>query len=151
MITANNEDIHSSQEKTNEQTDGRFNSVIDFPNFLMHILKIYLEKFPTGINKTTFKKIPLDEKELWRAFDNEDWDKEKIVNFIDILLSCRHLFDKYIIKSNSLRSEDEHWSLWEIKKRNQRIITIKMFSVTTMTIIMIPMILKKLMIELKTQ
>lgn len=151
LITANNEDIHSSQEKTNEQTDGRFNSVIDFPNFLMHILKIYLEKFPTGINKTTFKKIPLDEKELWRAFDNEDWDKEKIVNFIDILLSCRHLFDKYIIKSNSLRSEDEHWSLWEIKKRNQRIITIKMFSVTTMTIIMIPMILKKLMIELKTQ
>ena len=33
LITANNEDIHSSQEKTNEQTDGRFNSVIDFPNF----------------------------------------------------------------------------------------------------------------------
>ena len=41
---------------------GVFNSVIDFPNFLMHILKIYLEKFPTGINEITFKEIPLDEK-----------------------------------------------------------------------------------------
>lgn len=120
LITADNGDIHSSQEQPNEQTDGRFNSVIDFPNFLMHILKIYLEKFPTGINEITFKEIPLDEKELWRAFDNEDWNKEKIVNFIDTLLSCRYLFDKYIIKSNSLRSENEHWSLWEIKKEESK-------------------------------
>lgn len=114
LITANNGDIHSSQEKTNGLTDGRFNSVIDFPNFLMHILKIYLET--SDINKITFKEIPLDEKELWHVFDKEDWNKEKIVNFIDILLSCRHLFDKYIIKSNSLHSENEHWSLRKIKK-----------------------------------
>ena len=112
LITADNGDIHSFQEQPNGLTDGRFNSVIDFPNLLMHILKIYLEKFPTSI----IKEIPLDEKELLHAFNNEDWNKEKIVNFIDILLSCRHLFDKYIIKSNSLRSENEHWSLWEIKK-----------------------------------
>lgn len=114
LITANNGDIHSSQEKTNELTDGRFNSVIDFPNFLMHILKIYLET--SGINKITFKEIPLDEKELWHVFDKEDWNKEKIVNLIDILLSCRHLFDKYIIKSNSPHSKNEHWSLRKIKK-----------------------------------
>ena len=82
----------------------------------MHILKIYLEKFPTGINKILFKEIPLDEKELLHAFHNEDWNKEKIVNFIDTLLSCRYLFDKYIIKSNSPRSENEHWSLQKIKK-----------------------------------
>lgn len=120
LITADNGDIHSSQEKPNGLTDGRFNSVIDFPNFLMHILKIYLEKFPTGINKTTFKEIPLDEKELLHTFHNENWNKEKIVNFIDTLLSCRYLFDKYIIKSNSLRSENEHWSLWEIKKEESK-------------------------------
>ena len=112
LIIDDKEHPHPSQEKENGLIDGRFNSVIDFPNFLMHILKIYLEKFPTS----TFKEISLDEKELWHAFDNEDWNKEKIVNFIDTLLSCRYLFDKYIIKSNSLRSENEHWSLWEIKK-----------------------------------
>ena len=78
LITANNGDIHSSQEKTNEQTDGRFNSVIDFPNFLMHILKIYLEKFPTGINEITFKEIPLDEKELWRLLTMKTGTKKRL-------------------------------------------------------------------------
>ena len=107
---------HPSQEKETELTDGRFNSVIDFPNFLMHILKIYLE----SINKVTFKEISLDEKELLHDFHNEDWNKEKIVNFIDTLLSCRYLFDKYIIKSNSLRSENEHWSLWKIIKEESK-------------------------------
>lgn len=116
LIIDDNEHPHPSQEKENGLTDGRFNSVIDFPNFLMHILKIYLEKFPTG----TFKEIPLDEKELLHAFHNEDWNKEKIVNFIDTLLSCRYLFDKYIIKSNSLRSENEHWSLWKIIKEESK-------------------------------
>ena len=120
LIIDDKEHPHPSQEKENGLTDGRFNSVIDFPNFLMHILKIYLEKFPTSINKDTFKEISLDEKELWHDFDNEDWNKEKIVNFIDTLLSCRYLFDKYIIKSNSLRSENEHWSLWEIKKEESK-------------------------------
>lgn len=115
LIIDDNEHPHPSQEKENGLTDGRFNSVIDFPNFLMHILKIYLEKFPTGI-----KEIPLDEKELLHAFRNEDWNKEKIVNFIDTLLSCRYLFDKYIIKSNSLRSENEHWSLWKIIKEESK-------------------------------
>ena len=120
LIIDDKEHPHPSQEKENGLTDGRFNSVIDFPNFLMHILKIYLEKFPTGINTDTFKEISLDEKKLWHAFDNEDWNKEKIVNFIDTLLSCRYLFDKYIIKSNSLHSENEHWSLWEIKKEESK-------------------------------
>lgn len=116
LIIDDKEHPHPSQEKETELTDGRFNSVIDFPNFLMHILKIYLE----SINKVTFKEISLDEKELLHDFHNEDWNKEKIVNFIDTLLSCRYLFDKYIIKSNSLRSENEHWSLWEIKKEESK-------------------------------
>lgn len=116
LIIDDKEHPHPSQEKETELTDGRFNSVIDFPNFLMHILKIYLE----SINKVTFKEISLDEKELLHDFHNEDWNKEKIVNFIDTLLSCRYLFDKYIIKSNSLRSENEHWSLWKIIKEESK-------------------------------
>ena len=30
--------------QNNKFTNGSFNSVIDFPNFLMHVLRIYLEK-----------------------------------------------------------------------------------------------------------
>jgi len=56
--------------------------------------------------------------ELLNAF-GKDWSKEtEVVKFIDTLLSCRYLFDKYVIKSSTLRAEDEHWSLWNIVKGN---------------------------------
>ena len=101
--------------QNNEFTEGSFNSVIDFSNFLMHVLRIYLEKYHST---REFRDISLDEKELLNAFDKE-WSKETdVIKFIDTLLSCRYLFDKYIIKSSTIRSEDEHWSLWKIVKGN---------------------------------
>jgi hypothetical protein len=94
-----------------DKYDGRFTPVIDFPNFLMHVLRICLEKYDDG----RFQNIPLDEKTLLNDFGDQ-WNKEKVIKFIDVLLSCRYLFDKYVIKSSTLRSEDEHWSLWNIVK-----------------------------------
>ena len=96
-----------------DKYDGAFTSVIDFPNFLMHVLRIYLE----GAYDGRFQNVPLDEKELLNDFGDQ-WNKEKVIKFIDVLLSCRYLFDKYVIKSSTLRSEDEHWSLWKIVKGN---------------------------------
>ena len=96
-----------------DKYDGAFTSVIDFPNFLMHVLRIYLE----GSYDSRFQNVPLDEKELLNDFGDQ-WNKEKVIKFIDVLLSCRYLFDKYVIKSSTLRSEDEHWSLWKIVKGN---------------------------------
>ena len=96
-----------------DKYDGAFTSVIDFPNFLMHVLRIYLE----GSYDGRFQNVPLDEKELLNDFDDQ-WNKEKVIKFIDVLLSCRYLFDKYVIKSSTLRSEDEHWSLWCVFKGN---------------------------------
>ena len=96
----------------NEFTNGSFNSVIDFPNFLMHVLRIYLEQNPKD---KVVRDISLDEKYLLSYFD-EEWDKDDVIKFIDVLLSCRYLFDKYVIKSSTLRAEDEHWSLWKIIK-----------------------------------
>ena len=101
--------------QNNEFTEGSFNSVIDFSNFLMHVFRIYLEKYHST---REFRDISLDEKELLNAF-GKDWSKEtEVVKFIDTLLSCRYLFDKYVIKSSTLRAEDEHWSLWNIVKGN---------------------------------
>jgi hypothetical protein len=98
--------------QNNEFAEGSFNSVIDFPNFLMHVLRIYLE---LRCDDSRFKDISLDERELLNSF-GKDWSKENVIDFIDTLLSCRYLFDKYVIKSSTLRSEDEHWSLWKIVK-----------------------------------
>lgn len=94
-------------------TNGSFNSVIDFPNFLMHVLRIYLEKNPN--KDKAIRDISLDEKYLLSYFD-EEWDKDDVIKFIDILISCRCLFDKYVIKSSTLDLEYEHWTLRKIIK-----------------------------------
>jgi len=98
--------------QNNKFTNGSFNSVIDFPNFLMHVLRIYLEKNPKD---KAVRDISLDEKYLLSYFD-EEWDKNDVYKFIDILLSCRYLFDKYVIKSSILDLEYEHWTLRKIIK-----------------------------------
>lgn len=94
-------------------TNGSFNSVIDFPNFLMHVLRIYLEKNPN--KDKAIRDISLDEKYLLSYFD-EEWDKDDVIKFIDILISCRCLFDKYVIKFSTLDLEYEHWTLRKIIK-----------------------------------
>lgn len=90
----------------NENPD-RFNSVINFPNFLLHVLRVQ--------QKTD---IPLDDKRLLDIFDetlkNEN-DKENFAKtFAFNLLKCKFLFDNYVIKREFLNGTD-NWSLKRLK------------------------------------
>lgn len=89
----------------------RFHSVIDFPNFLMHVLRIYLE-FKQA-SKDKIKEVSLDEKYLLETFILDSNDDIK--QFAMVLLKCRYLFDKYVIKSDDSKSDDDHWPLLLIK------------------------------------
>ncbi|WP_261886153.1 DUF262 domain-containing HNH endonuclease family protein [Vibrio pomeroyi] len=80
----------------NEET-GTFGSVINFSNFLLHVLRVTLKK-----------DIPLDDKRLLEIFSDE---KPNAHQFSLNLLKCRMLFDRYIIK----RENDEDWSLKTLK------------------------------------
>lgn len=75
----------------------RFHSVIDFPNFLLQVLKV-----------NTKEEVVLDDKRLLETFTDKDnkLDKKPSV-FIMQLLRCRILFDKYIIK----RDNGDKWSM----------------------------------------
>lgn len=104
----------------------RFESVIEFPYFLLHALKVYI-----SINKITHEKTEskivdelLDDKKLLDVFNrvitygvSEDGkisaNKEDFArNFIVCLLRTRFLFDKYIIKREYANdSTDGEWSL----------------------------------------
>ncbi|AGH38656.1 hypothetical protein F542_8250 [Bibersteinia trehalosi USDA-ARS-USMARC-188] len=95
-----------SNQNYDEIRDGSFNSIIDFPNFLMIVLRIF-----TSITETK-KDIPLNDKFLLGAF-NSYLAEEKIKEFIVCLLKCRLIFDRYIIKS---RDEEDSWSLNGLKK-----------------------------------
>lgn len=101
------------------ETSERFNSVIDFPNFLMHVLRIYLET--TNETKENIGKIPLDEKKLLESFKflDKDGQQENIKTFALILLQCRFVFDKFVIKSDTSKEQDDHWSLLTIKPANR--------------------------------
>lgn len=100
----------------------RFESIIDFPHFLLHTLKVYIHK----------KKIKvdigrqLDDKKLIENFKKVEELRNKVPpmynmyklsfarEFIICLLQTRFTFDQYIIKreyTSKNEDEDGEWSL----------------------------------------
>ncbi|KGJ93605.1 GmrSD restriction endonuclease domain-containing protein [Colwellia psychrerythraea] len=101
--------IKTVNTKPSDDSDERFDSIINFPNFLLHTLKVMQAK-PTD-NVTDDEALnsldelcPLDDKRLLDAFDVSNVGAEL---FVMALLKARYLFDKYIIK----RERDKDWSL----------------------------------------
>ena len=90
-----------------EEAPERFNSVINFPNFLLHVLRL-----------TTGKDVPLDDKRLINAFDdyvlNQNDAIERVKNFVFDLLKCKYLYDQFIIKREFTGNTDA-WSLKRLK------------------------------------
>lgn len=102
-------DVNSNND---EDVPERFNSVINFSNFLLHVLRIY-----------TKKDIALDDKQLITEFETHllktenatDKDKiDKVKDFTYALLKCKYLFDQYVIKREYSQGNDA-WSLKRLK------------------------------------
>lgn len=91
-----------------EDAPDRFNPVINFSNFLLHVLRVQ-----------TKSDVSLDDKRLLEIFDPYlKGDKDKVREFVKTfgynLLKCKFLFDKYIIKREFLKEKDQ-WSLKRLK------------------------------------
>ena len=87
-------------------TSERFNSVINFSNFLLHVLRVL-----------TKLDIALDDKRLLEQFDaylkDNSSDKISVVkDFVFALLKCKYLFDQFIIKREFSDGKDK----WSLKK-----------------------------------
>lgn len=104
---------------TKEEKPERFNSIINFPNFLLQVLQIWLSQ--TNRNK----KVALDDKQLIDQFEEHillknlgiQEDKEVIENvksFMFTLLKSKFLFDQYIIKRDYSTDHDD-WSIKRLK------------------------------------
>ena len=102
----------------NEEYDydsGKVRSIISFPMFLQHALRIFIFK-----NKyegfTTEKVAEVNEKKLIETFENHFYpyylNENKVKAFIELLLKLRINFDKHVIK-------------WIEKEANQEIHLIK--------------------------
>lgn len=93
--------------QTEVEAEGRFKSIVNFQNFLLHVLSVYMKK-----------PVSLDDKQLISTFDDTidaiPTTAEKVAfieGFAFELLQCRFLFDKYVIK----RENDEKLALRRLK------------------------------------
>lgn len=106
----NNNGQNNSQE--DNSAEDRYRSIIDFPNFLLMVLKL--------IDDETV----LDDKKLLEQFkfnkkilneNNEQTKKDKVEKFFMILLKARYLFDNYVIKRDLSSGK---WILKSLSKEN---------------------------------
>lgn len=117
---------------SNEDADARFESIISFPHFLLHAIRVYLHKnkqLEVNLDKSLDDKklisdFDLVEKSLKKVVDNDQIKKSPKADFakgfILHLLQLRYLFDKFIIK-REFRGEnlDGDWSLKELDVSGQ--------------------------------
>ena len=91
IISSKNGDWVQLDEKS-ERKDS-FQPIIDFPNFLLIILKI------TRMQETDFSPVEfnLDDKELLNEFRNAKMDADKVKQFAYNLLKGKFLLDNYIV------------------------------------------------------
>jgi len=106
-------------EGTGEQE--RFGSIINFPNFLLQVLKVCYHR-SEFYKKEIDEQIRLDDKGLIPIFetvlqslDNEEEQAEFVKFFIIKLLFLRTQYDRYVIKREE-HNGTESWSLKTIQK-----------------------------------
>lgn len=73
-----------------EEENGRFESIITFPNFILQVNE--------AMNSETDDDAGLDDKRFIELLENKWSSRENALEFIYSLLKYRYLFDRYIIK-----------------------------------------------------
>ena len=99
--------VAAKQDESSEDAPERFNTVINFPNFLLHVLRV-----------DTKADIPLDDKRLLDTFEayvlKQPDPVAAVKRFTFSLLRCKYLFDQYVIKRDFIKGADG-WSLKRFK------------------------------------
>jgi len=109
----------------NKGTDGEegtetdiydYSSIIDFPNFLMHVLRLYCHI--NGVKVTVHgenAEVPLNEKDLLSIY-RENGNQIDSMKFIELLLFCRTVFDRFIVKTTEDSTDQEDGRKWVLLK-----------------------------------
>ena len=121
----NTEDLEESSDDTDDNSTEE--SIIDFPNFLMHILRLYYNQpYRLSFQKAEeAKDIPLSEKYLLKVY-NMIKQEIKPLDFFLRLLFCRIIFDKYVVKSNVTDDDEKReWVLLKPYKNESKALDFK--------------------------
>lgn len=99
--------IGAEPKESSDDAPERFNTVINFPNFLLHVLRV-----------DTQADLPLDDKRLLDTFETyvlkQPDPVAAVKRFTFSLLRCKYLFDQYVIKREFIKGSDG-WSLKRFK------------------------------------
>ena len=126
------EDEDGTQEE--RDAEARFESIIDFPYFLLHVLRVFCRVKRLSMDGAEELGSLLDDKLLLKDFDKvisccEKRGDKRITDvkrwfactFIQFLLRSRFLFDKFIIKRERVEGDQEgSWSLKELRAPNKK-------------------------------
>ena len=126
------EDEDGTQEE--RDAEARFESIIDFPYFLLHVLRVFCRVKRLSMDGAEELGSLLDDKLLLKDFDKviaccekrgdkrtTDVKRWFARTFIRFLLRSRFLFDKFIIKRERVEGDQEgSWSLKELRAPNKR-------------------------------
>lgn len=130
-----------SEEEVSEEMGGQ-KAIIDFPNFLLHVFRLLYNKKYREIKRLEYDEtaaipqleddfdIPLHEKELLNVY-NSLRDIVDPLEFAKQLLYYRIVFDRYIVKTVDISSNDSNaneeadedelkWTLHKPSKREDR-------------------------------
>lgn len=109
-----------TDEDGNKNPNERFGSIVNFPNFLLHVLKVYYHSYQNNKDDVE-KEIMLDDKRLIDTFlkviksiDDSQEQSNFVKGYMVELLRVRTLFDKYVIKRENYNNR-EGWSLKRLK------------------------------------
>lgn len=115
-------------DRSNEDDDdtGRYHSIINFPNFLLHVLKLFKgdhfnwneETAITGTkgNEDESETVSLDDKRLVEQFETYIKNEQDVEKFVFLMLKTRYIFDNYVIKTDSINDATDDNSNWSLHK-----------------------------------
>lgn len=114
-------DYDPSAKDPKEESPETFNSIINFSNYLLHVLRIMVNQDVVQGEEDLFieidKDVPLDDKRLLDTFMhilnvNPERKRAIVERFGFMLLKSKFYYDQYIIKRNL---KNERWSLKYLK------------------------------------
>ena len=91
-----------------EKEFGDYTTVVDFPTFLLCAFALK--------NEQTVGGVQLDDKKMLSLFDVKNRDKKWIIDFSNLLLTTKHIFDNYIVRNSNTDSSSRNKDEWFLQK-----------------------------------
>ena len=104
--------IPENPEKKNKTDSDTFQSIIDFPNFLLIVLKLTLVLKGEEVTADSFS---LDDKDLVDMFEVLDNTPENAKLFLQNLVKARYFLDNYIVHHVSSDRDNPGDNPWELE------------------------------------